>query len=147
MKIILFILLISKNTLASDLRSDFCLSVFTAFIKQMHPVLVKNCKSCHDGSQGLLAHSAENPEIAYTASLKVINFIQLSESKFYKKILQKHWLEEDPSSTGMLPEEFERAAKSWWLEGQNACVSSYRHSTTEKICLLHYLKETLDLFR
>jgi hypothetical protein len=123
-KIIIFSLLVSFHSWGS-----VCEDGVEAFSKTLHPQLVINCSSCHGEGGSSAKHSVSNSREAYTLARKFVDFSQIQNSKFYKKVSRAHWLDYDSDAKGMTVSQIDSLLQAWWQEGEKNCPSPFGFET------------------
>ncbi len=125
-KIIIFSLLVSLHSWGS-----VCEDGVEAFSKTLHPQLVINCSSCHGEGGSSTKHSVSSSREAYTLARKFVDFSQIQNSKFYKKVSRAHWLDYDSNAKGMTVSQIDSLLQAWWQEGEKNCPSPFGFETKQ----------------
>ncbi len=94
---------------------------FEAFKKNVHPLLLQHCASCHSPLGPGPAHSVADARASYVAIKRdyMPNFADLRSSK-----LVVEGLRSDMAGDTLTPEKWLEALQNWWDEGENTIASS-----------------------
>ncbi len=104
--------------------SPTCATGLQAFAKEVHPFLRTRCASCHDSIGPGPGHAVQDVEEAYGIAKELVNFDDLPESMFVRRVRSHHWLEHDPKATGPTVEEMQQRLEAWWSQGEKDCPLS-----------------------
>jgi hypothetical protein len=124
MKLLPLLLLLSVRALAASSTDDLG---FQAFQKTLYPRLRKSCVACHGDGGIAVGHSVSDPRIAYGNAKDFVDFSDLKDSTFVKRVRSRHWASHDPTQAGMSEADMLTALTDWWTEGEFAASQRFAY--------------------
>lgn len=93
---------------------------FLAFQHTLYPRLRTSCVACHGDGGRAAGHSVSDPHEAYLNAKEFVDFSNLQNSPFVRRVRSRHWASYDPTQMGMTEADMLTALGDWWTEGEFA---------------------------